>query len=382
MTMSWQPSPLVAAVLQLLALQLLSPSAAFVCDRCESQIFTESGTLSLPGGSSVFAVAVGGGAGGGQSGGGCSGVAASGMIMLAGATTPVAVGAGGTGYRTMGTVGYNGGDNNLADDVEALNGGATSIGWCTPGGDGHTCPGGLLTANGGEQAYNGRGGSGGGHSGTPNGNGGGSGGADGSGPCCFGAGQGSGDFQASIALTGLEDTGLGAGAGGTGGFRDDPGAEAGGGGGGGVLLNGGGPSGGSGAEDTANGADDTISGNGGAGFGAGGGAGGGAEGYRYFDAGDGVAGLVIIAYCPAGHYYKEDKGCARCPVGTTSSRVSVLGRDETCAAVADTGAGGYDAAAAAVGGLDGASAPTVDTNHVGHFGAGFVDYQGPASPGR
>ena len=122
MTMSWQPSPLVAAVLQLLALQLLSPSAAFVCDRCESQIFTESGTLSLPGGSSVFAVAVGGGAGGGKLGGGCSGVAASGMIMLAGATTPVAVGAGGTGYRTMGTVGYNGGDNNLADDVEALNG--------------------------------------------------------------------------------------------------------------------------------------------------------------------------------------------------------------------------------------------------------------------
>lgn len=163
--------------------------------------------LSLRG--SVFAVAVGAGAGGGQLGGGCSGVVAAGTLDLAGSTTAVTVGAGGAAYQTMGTVGYNGGDNNLADDVAATNGGASIIG--------------SLTAGGGEQAENGSGGSGGGHYGTPTGNSGGTGGADGNGPCCYGLGQGAAAFQSAITLIGLADVELQAGAGGAGGFRDNPG---------------------------------------------------------------------------------------------------------------------------------------------------------------
>ena len=92
---------------------------AFECSGCISQTFVTSGTLDNVQGT-VFALAVGGGAGGAKLGGGASGVVASGVIELVDGTShPVRVGIGGTGFDMGGTRGYNGGDNNLNDDVAA-----------------------------------------------------------------------------------------------------------------------------------------------------------------------------------------------------------------------------------------------------------------------
>eukprot|EP01045_Picozoa_sp_COSAG04_P017815 COSAG04_NODE_1603_length_6188_cov_3.189984_2_plen_279_part_00 len=246
---------------------LAGEASGFDCGNCASQIFTESGTFTAAGGPArVFALAVGGGAGGAKLGGGASGVAVSGVIDLPSASTEVTVGAGGEPFSTGGTAGYNGGNNNLQDDVSATDGQPSIIGsLMAAGGDGEEDSMGGI----------GSGGSGGGHYGTPNGNPGGSAGSDGTGPCCFGTGQGAESFQTAIDLQ-VDGISLTAGAAGDGGYygnSDWPGAEAGGGGGGGVLLNGAGPT--VAAQD---GTDSSVSGKAGTGYGAGGGAGGGSPG--------------------------------------------------------------------------------------------------------
>ena len=214
-----------------LATLFARPAAGFECRGCRSQTFTANGMLHGPSGGTAFALLVGGGAGGAKLGGGASGVATSGIFSVTGRDA-VTVGAGGAGFSTGGTVGYNAGDNNLADDVSGADGSPSTIGsLVAAGGDGEEADMGGV----------GTGGSGGGHYGTPRGNPGGSGGADGSGGCCFGVGQGAQSFEGAIDVTGLQDLEFSAGAGGDGGWFDNPGAEAGGGGGGGVLVNGGGP---------------------------------------------------------------------------------------------------------------------------------------------
>ena len=117
---------------------LAGEASGFDCGNCASQIFTESGTFTATAGPArVFALAVGGGAGGAKLGGGASGVAVSGVIDLPSASTEVTVGAGGEPFSTGGTAGYNGGNNNLQDDVSATDGQPSIIGsLMAAGGDG------------------------------------------------------------------------------------------------------------------------------------------------------------------------------------------------------------------------------------------------------
>lgn len=237
------------------------------------QIFTSSGTFTVPGGvTSVRVLCVGGGGGGasGHQGGGGSGyVSANTVSVTPGQTITVTVGQGGTG----------------AQQVVSTN---TIIG-ITPGGA--SSFGSLVTANGGQvvtqvnQTGN-DGGSGGGGS-CNSGSNGGDGGTNGSngGSCSYSGGNGQGGtFSSGFGL--FTANTISAGAGGAGGGP----THAGGGGGGGVLINGTGP--------TAQSGPQSYSAQGGVGYGGGGGAGtynSGAGAVRW-EGGNGADGVVYVEW--------------------------------------------------------------------------------------
>ena len=228
-----------------------------------SQIFTSSGTFSVPSGvSSVRVLVVGGGAGGGggHTGGGGSGYVRVGAFSVSG-NIAVTVGTGGSRGIGGPSANWNGGSgagNTSSFGALLSASGASSVSANCCGGNG------------------GSGGGGGGNGGC--GGNGGSGGSNGF-QCSTEVGGSGGNFDP---LVGFSVSTLSAGNGGAGGST----SHGGGGGAGGVLVNGNGPNAGDGAN--------LQSGKGGSGYGAGGG-GGGYDG-SYYDGGDGANGVVYIEW--------------------------------------------------------------------------------------
>lgn len=236
------------------------------------ELFTSSGTFTVPSGvSSVRVLVVGGGGGGanGHQGGGGSGyVNVATISVTPGEAVPITVGAGGSGA-------------NECDGCNDINGN-------TPGEV--SSFGSYLSANGGQtpttiNGPGGNGGSGGGgscNSGT-NGGDGGTGGASG-GSCDYNGGSGQGDYTADLAT--FTELAITAGAGGAGGSS----SHAAGGGGGGVFVDAAGPSAGDGPR--------SWSAMGGHGYGAGGGGGGydSSTSRMRERGGDGAPGVVYVEW--------------------------------------------------------------------------------------
>jgi hypothetical protein len=232
------------------------------------QVFTSSGTFTVPAGVNSIRVCVvggGGGGGGGHSGGGGSGHVRTGTYSVSpGQSISITVGAGGNGgaggTQVQGTGGTNGSSSSIVGILTANGGGAA--GASTSGGNG------------------GSGGGGGCNAGNP----GPSGGTNGSpgGACTYSGGNGGNFNSLTIFSSGLA---LSAGAGGAGGSL----SHSGGGGGGGVEISG----------YFVNGFDgvNNASAKGGKGFGGGGGGGGynGSNGI-YYQAGNGAPGVVYIEW--------------------------------------------------------------------------------------
>jgi len=225
------------------------------------QVFTSSGTFTVPAGVNSIRVCVvggGGGGGGGHSGGGGSGHVRTGTYSVSpGQSISITVGAGGTGGPNGGGSGTNGNSSSITG-IQTASGGS-GAGNSTSGGSG------------------GSGGGGGCNAGNPGGTGGTNGGNGGS--CTYSGGAGGNFNSLAIFSTGLAIT---AGAGGAGGNT----SHAGGGGGGGVEITG----------YSVNGSDgvNQLSGKGGRGFGGGGGGGGYAG--PYYQGGNGAAGVVYIEW--------------------------------------------------------------------------------------
>lgn len=237
------------------------------------QIFTSSGTFTVPGGvTSVRVLCVGGGGGGGSGhqGGGGSGYVSTGTVAVTpGQNFTVTVGQGGTGAQRVVST------NNL---VGITPGGASSFGSAV------TANGGLVVTGVNQTGNNG--GSGGGGS-CNSGNSGGVGGTNGSsgGNCTYSGGSGQGAaFSSGFGL--FTANTISAGPGGAGGGP----THAGGGGGGGVLINGNGP--------TAQSGPQSYSAQGGEGYGGGGGAGtyNSSAGSTRWEGGNGADGVVYVEW--------------------------------------------------------------------------------------
>lgn len=235
------------------------------------EIFSSSGTFTVPPGvTSVRVLAIGGGGGGanGHQGGGGSGYVSTGTFAVSpGQNIAVTVGQGGDGAdqrNDNNIVGLTSGTSSSFGAFLTANGGGVTSGVNQPGGSGGSGGGGSCN-----------GGSPGGNGGT-NGNSGGS--------CSYSGGSGQGGSFSSFFGSLTRNT-VSAGPGGSGGNM----THSGGGGGGGIRINGSGPSAGDG---NAGGS----SGQGGEGYGAGGGGGGYQSGQPRYGGGDGANGVVYIEW--------------------------------------------------------------------------------------
>ncbi|MGE0703511.1 MAG: glycine-rich domain-containing protein [Vicinamibacterales bacterium] len=238
-----------------------------------NQLFTTSGSFTVPAGiTSLRVLAVGGGAGGGggHQGGGGSGLVAYALLAVSpGDNISLTVGAGGTGAAQAN-------DNN---QFAGTPGGTTTFGAALV-----SAPGGTGVTSGNASGNNGGSGGGGACNGGTTGGAGGSGGGNGV-SCTVTGGTGQGDYSGLLAN--FTQSALTAGAGGAGGSM----SNAGGGGAGGILVEAAGPTAGAGGGGA-------TSGQGGVGYGAGGGAG----GYDFttdpirFAGGNGNDGIIYIEW--------------------------------------------------------------------------------------